>query len=146
MNQTTTRRRLLPHSVEEFLRRTNPWWEGNPGPSVAEYRRWAFDTILKRLQRGMTPAVAIRGPRQVGKTTLELQILEHLIRDEGINPRHVLWVQFDDIPSLRGVSDPVLSIAWWFEDNVVGATLNQLAREGHPAYLFFDEIQNLRRF
>jgi predicted AAA+ superfamily ATPase len=133
----------LPPSVDELLRSTNPWWEGKPGPQTPRYHRWAFQTTLKRLESGLAPAIVIRGPRQVGKTTLQLQIIEHLILEKKIEPRRILRIQFDEIPSLLGIQDPILAIARWFEQRILGATFNQASRAGRPAFVFLDEIQNL---
>jgi predicted AAA+ superfamily ATPase len=134
----------LPPGLDAFLRETNPWWEGRPGPPLPEYRRWAFRTTLKRLEGGLAPAVVLRGPRQVGKTTLQLQIIRHLMSEKGVRPNRILRVQFDEIPSLSGLVDPVLSIARWFESRVLGSTFNEAAATGDAAYLLFDEVQNLR--
>ena len=40
-------------------------------------------------------------------------------------------------------SEPILRIVDWFEKTVLNATLNQSAHRQEPAYLFFDEVQNL---
>ncbi len=133
----------LPPEVDEFLWSTNPWWEGKPGPEIPPYRRWAFHTTLKKLETGLTPAVVLRGPRQVGKTTLQLQMIEHLINEKGVDPKRILRLQFDEIPSLSGVRDPILAFSRWFENRLLGCTFNESARSGAPAFLFFDEVQNL---
>jgi predicted AAA+ superfamily ATPase len=134
----------LPPALDSFLRTTNPWWEGKPAPLLPSYRRWAFQTTINKLQAGLAPVVVLRGPRQVGKTTLQLQIIEHLIGGGLASPDHILRVQFDEIPSLRGIQEPMLSIARWFENRVLRASLNEAAHAGKSAYLFFDEVQNLR--
>ena len=134
----------LPPALDSFVRTVNPWWEGKPGPLLPPYRRWAFETTLKKLQAGLAPAVVLRGPRQVGKTTLQLQIIEHLIGKEGVAPSHILRVQFDEIPSLRGMREPILSIARWYEKRVLCMSFNEAARAGQSACLFFDEVQNLK--
>lgn len=133
----------LPVAVDEFLRNTNPWWQGKPGPVIPSYRRWTFRTALKRLEGGLAPALVLRGPRQVGKTTLQLQIIQHLIQDKKIEPKRILRVQFDEIPSLSGLSEPILTIARWFENRILGSTFNEAAQRGAPAFLFLDEVQNL---
>jgi predicted AAA+ superfamily ATPase len=135
--------RLGPE-LDAFVRETNPWWEGKPGPQLPDYRRWAFQTTLKKLGRGLAPVIVLRGPRQVGKTTLQLQLISHLISEKGIKPNHILRLQFDEIPSLGGIKEPVLSIARWFQNRVLRCTFNEAAHAGTPAYLFFDEVQNLR--
>ena len=133
----------LPPSLDAFLRDTNPWWEGKPGPVLPAYRRWAFHTILKKLQSGLAPVTVLCGPRQVGKTTLQLQLIEHLLSEKGVRPERILRVQFDEIPSLGGLNDPVLAIARWFENRLLGMSFNQAARAGKSAYLLLDEVQNL---
>lgn len=132
----------IPAALDHFLRDTNPWWQGNPGPVLPAYRRWIFKGVLRKLETGLAPIVVIRGPRQVGKTTLQQQLIEELLRS-GVEARRILRVQFDDLPSLAGLRDEILSICRWFESRILGRTFNQAAHEGKPAYLFLDEVQNL---
>jgi len=133
----------LPAGLDDQLRGANPWWQGKPGRVLPTYRRWAFKALLRKLEAGLAPAVVLRGARQVGKTTLLEQVIQHLIGEQGVEPRRVLRVQFDDLHSLRPVGDPILAIVRWFENRILGTTLNEAAHTGRPAYLFFDEAQNL---
>ncbi|MBN2379921.1 hypothetical protein JXM67_09000 [candidate division WOR-3 bacterium] len=61
----------LPASVELFLRDTNPWWYDEAMKPVPPFRRWLFNDIVKRIKGGLAPVTVLRGPRQVGKTTLQ---------------------------------------------------------------------------
>ncbi|MCS7301670.1 MAG: AAA family ATPase [Fimbriimonadales bacterium] len=124
------------------MRRTNPWWDAKPLPPLPPLRRWLFPTLLKRLQRGLTPAVALRGARQVGKTTLLNHVIEALLQ-QGVAPRRIFRIQFDEIPALRGLQQPLLSLCYWYEQQVLGMSFNEAARAGEPAYIFLDEAQNL---
>lgn len=133
----------LPAELDEFLRHANPWWEGKPGRVLPRFRRWAFRTLLRRLEANVAPAIVLRGARQVGKTTLQEQVIDHLLRAEGVEARRILRVQFDELPSLVGLKEPILAIVRWFENRVLEKTLNESAHDGRPAYLFFDEVQNL---
>lgn len=133
----------LSEELDAFLRDTNPWWEGKPARPLPGFRRWLFDTVLGRLEAGLAPVTVLRGPRQVGKTTLQQQIIECLLREREVRPERILRVQFDEIPSLRGLRDPVLTLCRWYEQNVSGATFNEMAHRGEPAYVFLDEVQNL---
>lgn len=133
-----------PRAVVDFLYSVNPWWEGKPGRIVPPYKRWAFTVAHRRLQTGLASALVLRGPRQVGKTTLQEQIIDHLLQRERVPASHILRVQFDDIPSLKHVPDPILTIARWFEIQILRKTFNEAARSAAgPAYLFLDEVQNL---
>ncbi len=133
----------LPPALDAYLRDANPWWEGKPGRVLPPYRRSAFHVLRRKLESGLAPAVALRGPRQVGKTTLQEQIIDHLLRDEGLDPRRILRVQFDEIPTLRGLNEAVLQIVRWYENRVLQQSLNEAAHAGKPAYVFLDEVQNL---
>lgn len=127
----------------EHLERMNPWWRAASGKKTPDVRRWAYDEVLKRLGTKITPVIAMRGPRQVGKTTIQLQVIERLLTLRQIHPSRILRVQFDDVPSLGSLGSPIESLVKWFEKHVLGKSLNQAARDGDPAYLFFDEVQNL---
>jgi len=132
----------LPPAVREALERANPWWQGQPAPAVPSFRRHDFGSVRSALASGLAPVVALRGPRQVGKTTLALQLLGQLFA-EGTAPRRLLRVQFDALPELAGLTSPLLHIAWWFEDNVLGRTFNAAAQAAEPAFFVFDEVQDL---
>lgn len=134
----------LPPEIDELLRTANPWWQAKPGRILPPFKRWAFPLLRSRLiESVVAPVVVLRGPRQVGKTTLLEQMIDHLIEQRGVAPTRILRVQFDELQGLRGLRDPVLAIARWFENRVLGSTFNEAARNKLPAYLFFDEVQNL---
>lgn len=126
------------------LDRQNPWWQGRALPVLPSFHRWPYARLRQRLERPIAPITAVRGPRQIGKTTLQLQLIEALLA-AGIDPRRILRVQFDDLPALRrsGFQEPILRLVDWFEEAVLGCTLNEAAQRGEPAFLFLDEVQNL---
>jgi predicted AAA+ superfamily ATPase len=132
----------LPLELSENLRALNPWWRDEPGPPVLPYRRWPFKRLRHLLVEGLAPATVLRGPRQVGKTVLLRQIMQDLVAG-GVQPTRVLYVPFDELPTLRGLREPVLAISRWFEREVLKATFNAAAAAKKPAFLFFDEVQNL---
>lgn len=105
-------------------------------------RRWPFAAVLNGLKRGLTPAVVLRGPRQVGKTTLLNQVIDQLLV-EGVDPRFIFRLQFDDVPDLRRISMPMIELCDWYAQSILGMTLNQAARKGQKPFIFLDEVQNL---
>jgi len=133
---------LLADGLERTLRDANPWWRGESVYGLPPLRRWAFQLVLSRLTQGLTPAVVLRGPRQVGKTTLLEQVIQQLLSD-GIAPRRIFRLQLDDIPEVRRLSMPILELCAWFADNVLGKTLNRAAHDGEQAFILLDEVQNL---
>jgi predicted AAA+ superfamily ATPase len=140
---------LLPPLAlrEELVRnlvRQNPWWSGGALPQLPAYRRWPFGKLIARLDQPVAPINVVRGPRQIGKTTLQLQIIDALLK-RGVTPTRIFRVQFDDLPTLkdRRLQEPILRLVEWFENSVLKSTLNASAQKSEPAYLFLDEVQNL---
>jgi predicted AAA+ superfamily ATPase len=56
--------------------------------------RLLFDEVIKWLKR--REIIAIKGPRQSGKTTLLLMIQDYLIEKERVNPKNVIFLTFED--------------------------------------------------
>ena len=133
----------LPPEIDAHLREINPWWQGLPGRVLPPYRRWVFATMLRRLDAKVAPAIVLRGARQVGKTTLQEQTIQFLLTERRVDPRRILRVQFDELPPLRSIETPILDILRWYQNRILGRTLNEAAHAGEPAYVFLDEVQNL---
>ena len=123
----------------------NPWWEGAPAPAQPETRRHLVAQVRRRVETEIAPVVVVRGPRQTGKTTIQFQMIQDLLA-EGVPPTSILRVQFDELEALGDTVDPIIAIADWFQRNVASALFNRLVLESGKAYLFFDEIQNLRNW
>ena len=114
-------------------------------PPQPRTRRHLVAQIRRRLDAEIASIVAVRGPRQVGKTTAQFQIIVDLL-EEGILPTSILWVPFDELKSWDGISSLIFRICDWFEVEVAKNRFNMLARDGRKAHLFFDEIQNLENW
>ena len=134
-----------PTEVVYDLRRMNPWWESKPMKVLPKTRRHLVGQIHCRVQGGLAPIVVVRGPRQIGKTTAQMHVIQDLL-DRGVEPRRVFRVQFDELETLTGLSqsEPILRLVDWYEKDVLKATLNEAAHASRPCYLFLDEVQNLR--
>jgi predicted AAA+ superfamily ATPase len=133
---------LLSSGLEATLRDSNPWWRGERLFGLPPVRRWAFRPVIENLRTGMTPATVLRGPRQVGKTTLLNQVI-HALLDEGVPPHRIFRVQFDELPELKKLAEPILDLSRWYASTVLGKSLNQAAADGEQAFIFLDEVQNL---
>lgn len=117
--------------IMKVLWQYNPWWKA---PSAVKddakpQRRLAYYEALRMLNHpSIRRFIVLSGVRRVGKTTILYQIIDKLL-DEGIHPRNILYVSFDN-PMLKLVSvETVLSV---YE--------SMYPIEGER-YLFFDEIQ-----
>jgi predicted AAA+ superfamily ATPase len=126
------------------LRRMNPWWEANPAQALPPTRRHLVGSIHRRLERKLAPIVVVRGPRQIGKSTAQNQVIEDLL-NQGTAPAHLFRVQWDDLAALSRIGrEPILRAVEWYENAVLAQPINSVARAGGRVYLFFDEVQNLR--
>jgi predicted AAA+ superfamily ATPase len=134
----------LHEELVDFLKLQNPWWSGKPAKRTERFRRWAFGEVMDRLERGLIPVVAVRGSRRVGKTTIQEQLIEELLKLRHVNPARIFRVEFDDVPLLGSFQHQILALVTWFEKNVLRDSLNACAQRGEPVYLFFDEVQNLK--
>ncbi len=135
----------IPPQLHADLHRMNPWWTSGDLPQHPIMRRHLVTQTRRRMDADIAPIVAVRGPRQVGKTTAQFQIIEDLL-EEGVSPKNILRVPFDELASLQKIEEPVLKITDWFEQNITIDRFNTLARHGQKAYLFFDEVQNIDRW
>lgn len=134
---------VLAAGGERLLRDANPWWRNERQFGVPPTQRWAFAPALKGLLSGLAQVTVLRGTRQVGKTTTLNQIANALL-DSGVDARRILRVQFDDLEQLQRLPSPILDLAAWYSDNVLGASINAFAQQhGGPVYLLLDEVQNL---
>lgn len=133
---------LIDRELASALRDSNPWWRGEKPYGLPLLRRWAFEPLVQRLKNGLAPAVALRGPRRVGKTTLLMQVIGSLLA-EGVAPNRIFRVQFDELKSLRGLKTPILDLCRWFSESIMRKSFNQAAHNGEMAFLFLDEVQNL---
>ena len=133
---------VLPAGLEATIRKDNPWWRRERTADLPPIRRWAFERVLHGLKKGLAPVTVLRGPRQVGKTTLMNQVIDALL-DEGVAPQRILRLQFDELPRVKELVEPILELPRWYEESVLGKSLNRAAGEGQKAFIFLDEVQNL---
>ncbi len=83
----------LAGELEAFLWDINPWWQGRPMRPLPPFRRWLFEPALQRLKTRLAPVTVLRGPRQVGKTTLQEQMIDYLLRQENVHPVEIKYRQ-----------------------------------------------------
>ncbi len=131
----------LSESLLTELHAMNPWWKGDSMTMIPQYKRSIYKSLYENVTRGQYKIVALRGPRQVGKTILQMQMIRDLLEKKRIvAPNQVLRVQFENLKTLD-IADPILTIIRWFEQNVVQDTFNNMATKGLPVYIFLDEFQ-----
>ncbi len=115
----------------EILEKLNPWWEGKEfeiGLVREEY--------LSKIKKYLTTKeiVILNGVRRSGKTTLLFQIIHDLIYNQKIEPKKILFVNFD-VPDLANLENPIKSILNTYRQDVCS---------DKNTYLVFDEVQNIK--
>ena len=122
----TTKEQLL-----KVLRAFNPWWATGAVHAgfLKEYRRFAYYEAMKRLdQTDIRRTVVLTGTRRVGKTTIEYQMIDTLIK-RGVNPSQIVFISLDHpMLKLSNLND----ILECYHENVWPT---------QDVYYFFDEIQ-----
>lgn len=115
------------------LAQFNPWWRDEAIADLPQWRRAAFHELHTWITNPPAPrAVLLTGARQIGKTTLMLQMADSLLK-AGVAPANILYATFDH-PILKLAGIEALLDAW---------------REREPKapgteYLFLDEAQFIR--
>lgn len=120
--------------MEEILYRYNPWWEDGFKPEKVFSR----PNIFKNLENALDSKqiVILTGLRRVGKTTLMKQMIDHLIRVKGVDPKLVLYVSLDD---------------YLLADNTILEIIEEYRKMqrlsfSEKVYLFLDEITYKKDF
>lgn len=134
--------RLLDRGYEGLFHGMNPWWMGEKIPKLLQFQRWALKPVMEGIHNGPAPATVLRGPRQVGKTTVMLQAIQTLL-DEGVAPHRIFRVNFDELQGAHSLLNPLLQMTQWYADTILQKSLNRSDMDGEGCYLFFDELQNL---
>ncbi|WP_456475053.1 ATP-binding protein [Candidatus Pyrohabitans sp.] len=134
----------IEQKVIKLLHRQNPWWEKDRVPEnlTKPFKRRDFYVIRdKRLSEGEITAIV--GPRQVGKTTMIYQLIEHLIHEKKVNPKRILYVSFD-YPYLTTIMDtPLNNILEVYSSQVLKEPISRL---GDRIYVFLDEVCKLENW
>lgn len=117
--------------IIKVLRQYNPWWR-NPSAIKEEskpQRRLAYYEALRMIKhKTLRRFVVLSGARRVGKTTIMYQMIDNLI-EEGVSPKNILYVSFDN-PMIKIVDvEEVLSV------------YESLYPIEGMRYIFLDEIQ-----
>ena len=121
-------------SIETLLHQYNPWW----GPGELLEGVLERPKVLNTLYSLMSSpdVIMLTGLRRVGKTTTIKCLIRYLIKQEGIDPAHCLYVSMDDYQLSK------MSL-----DEVLGAyrQLKKLSVK-QKIFVFFDEITAVEDF
>lgn len=128
--------------VYRLLIDANPWWADGKVPAGLSFEYRRRDYFVLRNELDSKPISAIGGPRQVGKTTLLYQLIDHLLAS-SVTPSRILFVSFD-LPGLAATADsPLNDCLNVFADRVLGHPW----RKGRDKiYVFLDEVTKVENW
>lgn len=118
-------------SILKVLSAYNPWWKtGSINSKMTKtYKRFAYYEAMKRLnEKAIRRSVILTGTRRVGKTTIQYQMIESLLKS-GIAPQKIVFISMDH---------PMLKLSQ-FQDILECYHENIYAEQ--DVYYFFDEVQ-----
>ncbi len=111
----------------------NPWWKNEPIQGLPDWERALFKELYTWVKNPPTPrAIMLSGARQIGKTTLVLQSISKLLK-ENTPPENILYATFDH---------PILKLAGIEKVLTAWRTL-QPKKEGKE-FIFLDEAQFIK--
>lgn len=124
--------------VALLTNRFNKWW-GNQKIDVPTFKRRDFKYLAEKLEDPR--AITLIGPRQVGKTTIVMQLIKELIDVRKVPPKRILYVQLDDV-ELRILckGNALLEMLTIYQKYIL---LEDLNTSNENVYLFFDEVQRV---
>lgn len=118
-------------NILKVLTAYNPWWKSNViNPAFAKtYKRFAFYEAMKKLNNSqIRRTVILTGTRRVGKTTIQYQMIDELLRS-GISPQKIVFISMDH---------PMLKLSAF---NEILECYHENICADKDVYYFFDEIQ-----
>ncbi len=118
-------------NILKVLTAYNPWWKSNAiNPAFAKtYKRIAFYEAMKKLNNSqIRRTVILTGTRRVGKTTIQYQMIDELLRN-GVSPQKIVFISMDH---------PMLKLSAF---NEILECYHENVCADKDVYYFFDEIQ-----
>lgn len=109
----------------------NPWWKtGIMNPKMSKtYKRFAFYEAMKWLEQiDLRRTVVLTGTRRVGKTTIQYQMIETLLKQD-VPPQKIVFISMDH---------PMLKLAGF---NEILECYHENIYAEQDCYYFFDEVQ-----
>lgn len=118
-------------NILKVLSAYNPWWK-NGAMSTAfskTYKRFAFYEAMKKLSNEqIRRIVVLTGTRRVGKTTIQYQMIESLLKS-GVSPQKIVFISMDHPMLKLSAFNDILEC---YHENICA---------DKDVYYFFDEIQ-----
>jgi len=127
--------RIQTEELIAVLGQFNPWWRGEVIPDLPNWHRAAFGELQSWINNPPAArAIFLSGARQVGKTTLLMQVIEDLLKS-GVPASNIIYATFDH---------PIIKLAGI--DATLKAWREREPKEEGPEFIFLDEAQFIRDY
>jgi predicted AAA+ superfamily ATPase len=124
-----------------LLSRVNTWWDGDEVPDSlrkATHRRRDFYKIRERIRESPRQILTLRGPRQVGKTTLCGQLIESLLTERKVPQQRLLYLSIENSRILSEPEGVIENALETYRERILQRSFRDV--EG-TIYVFLDEVQ-----
>ena len=99
---------ISKENLLKVLSSFNPWWKtGIVNPRLAKsYKRFLYYEAMQILQdKNIRRTVILTGTRRVGKTTIQYQMIEELLK-QGVPPQKIVFISMDHpVLKLSAIND-----------------------------------------
>jgi len=135
-------RSMIESDLLKHMLQINTWWNNLPVPITIKKsgaRRKLFFELSDTIARERI--IAITGPRQVGKTTLMGQLIEHQIENK-VPPSRIIYIPVDN-EMLKFYSNPegvLMGTLTVYSKRILGEEFSGL---DSPVFVYLDEIQDM---
>lgn len=121
----------------------NDWWSGGnvPESKLEQFKRRDFHFLKEALNKPEISAIV--GPRQVGKTTLLYQVIDHLLNVQKVKPNQIFFLNMDNQVIKLNSENLLEDSLQAYAKNILKKPLKETDKR---LYFFFDEIQNLEEW
>lgn len=122
---------ITKENILKVLFAFNPWWKNGTvhASFLKNYKRFAFYEAYERLRESdIRRNVVLSGARRVGKTTIQYQLIDKLLK-RGVKPEKIVFISLDH---------PILKLSSL--DTILECYHENVYAERDVCY-FFDEIQ-----
>ena len=115
----------------------NPWWEDETkielDRHILNFKNSSFKwepSVLNEMNLHDEGIYTLRGPRQIGKTTILKLLMYKLIKEENLPPQRILYLSLDNVSSKEELIDILISFSKFRRRTFPNGLL----------YIFLDEI------
>ncbi len=123
------------------LYQKNPWWgekelilADDKLKEVAGRKFQFIHPLLSAFPENEPGVMTLRGPRQIGKTTLSKQIIKKLLLEDKVNPKGIFYYSLNTVSSFLELSD------------IINAYFQEFGETADFHYVFLDEISFVKEW